>query len=333
MHIDKSLANGLTSRLVTEVSEDVEALAISIIEKARAIKFNKKTSPAKVQQIAREILGSYLLSDYIGGSINNPYYGMVFAHATKNRTHNDWNEKAVFGFSLVLTLRPFVPYEAIPRFVVSQHAISRIYQRMANKISRDEIINPSFVLSQLAHVPLWSTYWFYIHNCLNRNVSIGRINLVVPASQGLLFGYSDFISQTAEIRTFVSDDLLSQEQLRIKQLLLNSGSLLQSSPMAIGILLEKLALDMLAFDESFLSPGLVGARDELAEIIFKEAENQAACKRDFFDLLNEGHEVSVGLMQLFKEHGVRKAHAILRDELIKIPNLRPGSGRNKSSII
>lgn len=104
-------------------------------------------------------------------------------------------------------------------YIISQHAIQRIYQR-TDYFDSEKAINHYAIIKELKYVPVWSSYWF----TLNKKKAGDINNVIIPAPKGIFFGqflkkpYEDSI--VLHINTFYGLNQLSDIQKNIREELL-----------------------------------------------------------------------------------------------------------------
>lgn len=109
-------------------------------------------------------------------------------------------------------------------FVISHHVIQRLFQRNENFETNEyeQIFN--LIKNELQFASFWSQFWrtlfLFITNA-TRNENLSLLSIPIPTCDGLLFGNFPDGQNFLDIRTFVSDEMLTEKQINIKNKLIN----------------------------------------------------------------------------------------------------------------
>jgi len=223
-HIDESLAKGLASRFLTECDESVNVFM------DRLERTNRQTSTKKGwRRIMKEIekeLGSAAFSTHWVGSNSKPALGFIGIGPEKQK-FNTWEEKCLTGWCLIDQYETdvFGP-DPIP-FVISHHALARIFQRAT--ILRDSVEDWKFsrVLKLLSPLPFWAAFWSsWVSGDRGKTAAESRqkkwrfrFRPVIPSEHGLFFCECSSDDPRIELRTFVNNSQLRDEQIHLKKIL------------------------------------------------------------------------------------------------------------------
>lgn len=118
----------------------------------------------------------------------------------------------------------------------------------------------------------------------------------------------------------MSDSQLTEEQLRVKSLMLSLGQKIQASPLAIGQIIEDRKLNNIDLDRLYLSTQLVQISRELENAVFHPIEDdrtRAAAKSAFHKLLVTESQACPEIVGVLEEHGIRKFHMNMRAAMLR----------------
>jgi len=229
-YITESLARGLTTRFFREMDEFATKAELQLLTKIPKIK--DRNSYKKYIQEMKRSLGEAILVDYLGGSNSKPYFALDLIEIYKEREFNEWKEKCLTGSTLIFSYDPRVFDTLQARYTLSEHAIFRLFCRTKPNLI-GKIVDYKYILTQLKHVPLWSNFWqlqyFYDED------TIPKINAFLPAPDGLFLGDFNKEKRLIDVRTFISDNQLSEKQYAAKSALLKIGEPYLSSPLSFAI--------------------------------------------------------------------------------------------------
>lgn len=121
----ESLANGLKNRFFSEMLIDKEALGLLKISDRDTPKHRKDFQKFIDRSIT--FYEKFDLVHYEGGSTRKPYLAFELLTIDPKREFNTWNEKCVYGSSVIFNLNPFVPYNFYSTYNISEHTIARIF--------------------------------------------------------------------------------------------------------------------------------------------------------------------------------------------------------------
>ena len=247
MIITESLAKGLKNRFFLEISDEI----IRRLNQAAMPGMRGKRSPSgwlKYEEKFRKIFGRCAFVFYSGGSKRKPYFGFISLWINKDREFNQWNEKCLTGMMAVINSDPPIFEDMNALFNIGEHAIARIYERGLVKVDANLNVDIYSILPEFKFVPIWSSFWVSMFSLFKLSYSnlqeLNQIFPIIPTENGLFFGQisSDLMGQL-EIRTFVDDKSLSQEQNQVKSALLKISEGYDSSPFCFYPLGSKFGID------------------------------------------------------------------------------------------
>ena len=319
MYIDESLANGLKNRFFTEMPERISEMIRRFTVETRGKQ--SRTAWRNLPEKTKRIFSDCALSVYLGGSNRKPYLGLCCLALGADRPVNDWTERFFASWNVVFNCSPIATFESVGSFVLSEHAIKRLYQRAQakNQVAGNSI-NTDFILPELRYLPVWSSYWQSAMTSMHAEVGIEEFFPVLPGISGLFFAECSIDNSSVEVRTFVGDAQLTEEQLYVKNRMLIISQTLQSSPMAIGSLVDTRKLDLILIDRLYLSSQLGSDVSTVSNIVFHPIENdtfRASVKSGFQKWLSTESQVYPGIVDLIDTKGVKSLHMECHPGLLK----------------
>jgi len=152
----ESLANGLKNRFFTEMIRDRDELG--------ALKISAKDIPKHRKDFQKFIdksvsfYSDFDLIHYEGGSTRKPYLAFELLTIDPEREFNTWNEKCVYGSTVIFNLNPFVANNFYSTYNISEHTIARLFLRTTPQI-KNNLIEVKSIYSEFKHIPLWAAFW------------------------------------------------------------------------------------------------------------------------------------------------------------------------------
>jgi hypothetical protein len=236
----ESLANGLKNRFFSEMLFDKKALGF--------LKLSNKDIPKNRKDFEKFIdksIGFYKEFDllhYEGGSTRKPYLAFELLTIDPKREFNTWNEKCVYGSSVIFNLNPFVPHNFYSTYNISEHTIARIFLRTP-PIIKNNLIEVKEIYHEFKFIPMWAAFWGILFFSLaSKNININAYP-VIPGPNGLFMAEINKNDKRIEIRTFVNDEDLTFEQLNTKKALIEIGKLFEVSPLCFWGPVSQLSID------------------------------------------------------------------------------------------
>lgn len=222
--MDYVLARGLKNELLRELDRRVDNVISKFISSAKDTKAGRRRTywNSFVSEIDG-VFGNYLISKYTGGTKRKPYVAISSIEVNKEKRFNSWTEECVQSSQMLINYDPWF-CDVLPiGWSISDHTIQRIYQRAyrATEFS-GETRNIYSVINELAYVPIWSGFWTRYGFTLFQRTDLMKYYPVIPCHSGLFLCemLRGKIHQV-EIRTFVSDMMLSDSQLELKKILID----------------------------------------------------------------------------------------------------------------
>jgi hypothetical protein len=322
--ITKSLAKGLTHRFLSE-AEDVVSKSIGKLEQQAGDYKNSKSGWEKYVTKTKSILQNVAISIYEGGSKTSPYFAFVGISVDKERKFNSWNEMCLSGEAVIQSHHPRFIDTSGACFNVSEHAISRIYERSKLRFIDEFTVDIHSILPEFQLLPIWSAFWVgnlaVITNNFSNHFFPHFYHPVIPAKSGLFLCELTHVKiPKVEVRTFVDDKNLSEEQLKLKKILWDIGIIYKSSPLATFPINGSVESDY------YVNMAVLGELAEHAELITNSLfqndsspQFAARAREDFLNLIkNAQTERSAKLSQAYRKIGIRETQLVIKKEKLRM---------------
>jgi hypothetical protein len=183
------------------------------------------------------------------------------------------------------------------------------------------------ILGGFDYVPLWSAFWSNLGVYLKaKGLDIDRIELAIPSRAGLfLCKLSQSHEITAfpvvEVRTFVDNSLLSNEQSWVQREMLAISHNLRQSPLALFPIVNVFQIDDSHFLERVLHYKLMGSLNGISSILtgLIEPETDRQIYRNAIVEIN--HDLSKGItadaISVIEFIGIRAAQVQIRSAILR----------------
>jgi hypothetical protein len=312
MIITESLANGLKNRFFTEISEEIDKRFKNLFQQTRGVK-NSRTGWAKLAEKFQKGFDRCSIASYQGGSKRKPYFGICSLAIEKNKPYNSWNEKCLFSYPMIASFEPRFAEPSIGLFNISEHAISRLYQRGNIKVVNETEVDIFSIIPEFSLVPVWAMFWARMIAELIAD-GIEDVRPVIPSRSGLFLAEISFNKiPTIEIRTFVDDSHLTQLQKEVKELFVHASDGIQSSPLVFFPANEYFGVDDTSIQLNMMAFRLVEQSNKIGKVFFHHIEDVE--KKKFFiqklSTLLEGFSsiITMEMSDAYKGDGVRIFHS------------------------
>ncbi len=189
--------------------------------------FDKWANQAE-KKLAPSVIGAYH-----GGSNRNQYFAFEILNFIPDREFNSWMEKSIFGEKVIIHKALTEERVVSSNYGISEHAILRIFQRLDDGQYTSDYSQRK-ILDELSFVPLWSNFWFLTLSQIKSRILLREISISIPTLNGLFLANYDLETSEIEIRTFIDDNLLSDEQWLIKRSMLSIGKYLNPSSLSFA---------------------------------------------------------------------------------------------------
>jgi hypothetical protein len=225
--MDPSLARGVKNQFFREISKEVD-LAIERYSKQTRI-HNAWASLKNWNRYVTEIdsiFSYFLIKKYIGGTKRKPFLCISTIDSHSRKKYNSWHEQCLDSVQLLMIFSPWHVASVYSGYSLSEHTIQRIFERAISVEKFRTAHKDSFAFSaELAEAPFWSSFWITRALDVFSSPQNDVIYPVIPTKSGLLFGEMTREKiHKVEIRTFVSNDMLFEKQIELKQLMLDASS-------------------------------------------------------------------------------------------------------------
>jgi hypothetical protein len=322
--ITESLAKGLTHRFLSE-AQDIVSKSLRKLEKEAGGYKNSKSGWEKYVGKARSILQNVAISFYEGGSKTSPYFAFVGLSVDKEREFNSWNEMCLSGEAVIQSHHPRFIDTSGACFNVGEHAISRIYERSKLRMIDEFTVDIYSILPEFQQLPLWSAFWIgnlaVITDNFSKHFFPHFYHPVIPAKSGIFLCELTHVKfPKVEVRTFVDDKNLSEEQLKLKKILWDIGIIYKSSPLATFPITNSVESDY------YVNIAVLGELAEYAELITNalfqnnsSPQFAARAQEDFLNLIkNAQTERSAKLSQAYRKIGIRETQLVIKKEKLRM---------------
>jgi len=238
--MNESLAKGYTKQFFNWFQEDFEKkfnkLFAQIINDPyeRNYLIHKNNFKKFVTQ-TRASLKNFHLNSFIGGSSNKPFYlntGYLL-ETNRNCSPRGYKELHLYPGTSFFTYSDqdkiklneesdsFILKDG--DYLVSEHAIKRLYERSDHFDKVDEVSHYS-IIKELVFVPLWANFWVHLNNILV-DACIMELddikNPIIPSPEGLFFcefiDAPDSKSKLLHVNSFINNNQLSEVQKKIRK--------------------------------------------------------------------------------------------------------------------
>ena len=314
--VNDSLANGLTTRFFKEMEDGADRVISLFLEKQRNLKKRNKKNFTKITNNVRSNFAHYALAIYEGGSASKPYLACDLLTAVKDRELNSWNERCLTGNTLLIVFDPEFMDVFPAIYNIGEHAISRLFLRSGFEF-KNNTIDYKHITEELVFIPLWANFFATILMLSEELPFYGNCYPVIPAPHGLFlceFKYPCLI----EIRTFISDQQLTHEQMIAKNLLIRAGEGLSESAICFSCALSCSGIDTPDFLEPIISIRLFNSKEfsTLKNVIFHRIQDdrvRAEFKSKFDQILkNKASQGTEALDPVLIEIGARELHSRIK---------------------
>ena len=325
MIITEQLARGLKNRFFLEVEDKIRS-GIKKIGKIQKESKKSSTGWVKMVKLIKQISDQFCIVFYEGGSKSSPYIGFVGMAIDSSREYNSWNEKCLSGMSYVQTHNQgFIDICDSP-FNIGEHAIARLYERADLKYLNEFEVDLFSILPEFQMVPLWASFWIgnigtYTES-FKKNYSPDYFHPIIPAKSGVFMGELTNVDiPKVEIRTFIHDKNLSDDQLLLKKIMWSLGDGMQSSPLALFPVASNLKIDSDFFQNQILVKQIIDHHELLMRVLFKnilDDEFRRKMKNDFANfLIKSTKHIDQNFINIYRGLGVRAAQLEIKKSVFK----------------
>jgi hypothetical protein len=320
--MDESLAKGLKNHFFRKVSDDINRA----LENLGKIKVGSSlNSWVKFCAEVKKDFNDAAIVIYEGGSNRKPYLALNGLLRDDENQINNWQEKCISSVVAVLNFEnKFVKVER-SFFNISEHTVSRMFLRLKLEDGSQPVTNKQIV-EELNLIPLWTNFWinliYEFTDGFEDAKKLATITPIFPSKNGLFFAsVMNLDVPQMEIRTFVDDSHLKEDQIFIKKNMYEATKDLAASPLAFSPIIEITGIDYSDLLHHIIYFRIAESAKLICNEIFKSVEDdqfRAELKSEFQRLLlnSRGHGNQI-LSDMYANDGVRSAQLALKKSRFK----------------
>ncbi len=325
MIINEQLSRGLKNRFFLEIEDRIKS-GLKKIGKIQKESKKSSTGWLKMVKLIQQISDQFCITFYEGGSKSSPYIGFVGMAIDSSREYNNWNEKCLSGVAYIQTYtEEFVDICDSP-FNIGEHAIARLYERADLNFLNEFEVDLFSILPEFQMVPLWASFWIgnigtYTES-FKKNYSSEYFHPIIPAKSGVFMGELTNVDiPKVEIRTFIHDKNLSDDQLMLKKIMWDLGGGMQSSPLALFPVVGNVKIDSDFFQNQILVKQMIEHHELMMRVLFKnilDDDLRRKLKSDFANfLIKSTKSIDQNFINIYRRLGVRAAQLELKKSVFK----------------
>jgi len=330
MRFDESQAKGLKNYLLKEME-------LQICEALEAAEKNIASGNGwsnnhfiRVSNDLKEKISKFTISNYTGHRNNKRYLAFSQIEVSEKRRYNTWEENCLYSNNLLLTAKLFELLGG--SYNISEHTITRIFQRLKFPDNFETKRDIFWVLQELKYLPAYSAYWNRFALNFTSAIGIKKFDLILPAPNGIFIAeIIDPKVPMVEIRTYLSLEMLSEKQLNLIKIYIDAIKNLLDSPLPFFLLLEVYSIDSVELEAKILSTMLSPYFEEIFDqiIIAEDATLGYEWSIDMLKELmqNDAIHDSTILDQLpfhpLKRESIVKKFKVEKNELEKFKKVHP----------
>lgn len=223
--IDESLARGLTKQFLSEYQQHTLTMASKFELSQQILTSRKSWEKYSTRFLSDANTGIIHGATY--GSKRRPYLGWLALFTAGTNMAKDREESVLALVKWDLSWHSEDLLEAEMRLCLSHHAVQRLFQR--STFQRDTQFEECFLFfkKQLTFLAFWWAIWSGIGiNPFKKLPEFQSINVPIPARDGMFLAEVTFQSSSLpnfDIRTFIGDHQMTEEQANIKQLMIQAS--------------------------------------------------------------------------------------------------------------
>ena len=278
MRFDESQSRGLKNHLIRELKLQYSAALDAITKNLD----NSKITPGsinsfyKVSDDIKRRLQKFSIFYYSGSTNNKKYYAFSTIKSTEKREYNTWEEKCLYSHNTLLSQKIFEFLGGT--YNISEHTITRIFQRNKFPESFDTKRDIFLVLNELKFLPAYAAYWNRFSVNFTNHLGIKKFDILIPAPSGVFIAEkNDLEYPMLEVRTYLSLEMLNEKQKKIRSIYIEAIKNLNESPLPFFLLLEAHTQVTVELEAKILSGRLL----QSFEIIFNEMISKEDITLDF----------------------------------------------------
>ena len=267
MKFDESQSKGLKNYLIREL--DLQTCAA--LEALKNNLDNGDVTPGSINSLKRmsdglqSRLHKFSIFNYSGFTNSKKYYAFSTIESSEKREYNTWEEKCLYSHNTLLSKNIFEFLGGA--YNISEHTITRIFQRNKFPDNYDTQRDIFLVLNELKFLPVYAAYWNRFSLNFTNNLGIKKFDILIPAPSGLFVAeINNPKVPMLEVRTYLSLEMLDEKQKQIRNIYIEAIKDINVSPLPFFILLEAYTEDTVELEARILSGRLL----QSFEIIFNE---------------------------------------------------------------
>ena len=223
--IDESLAKGLTKQFLAEYQQHTLKMAEKFKLSQQTLTSRKSWERYSARFLSDANTGIIHGATY--GSKRRPYLGWLALFTAETNIAKDREESVLSLVKWDLSWHSEDLLEAEIKLCLSHHAIQRLFQR--STFQRDTQFQKCFLFfkKQLTFLAFWWAIWSGIGiNPFKKLPELQSINVPIPAQDGMFLAEVTFQNSglpNFDIRTFIGDHQMTEEQARVKVLMIQAS--------------------------------------------------------------------------------------------------------------
>ena len=278
MRFDESQSRGLKNHLIRELDLQTRNALDTLTNRlddsyviAGSINGLKRMSNA-----LQDRLKKFSIFSYSGFTNNKKYHAFSNIESSSKREYNTWEEKCLYSNNIILSQKIFEFLGGA--YNISEHTITRIFQRNTFPENFDTQRDIFLVLKEMKFLPAYAAYWNRFSLNFTLNLGIKKFDIIIPAPSGVFIAeINDPKAPMLEVRTYLSLEMLDANQKQIRNIYIEAMKNLNDSPLPFFLLLECYTQDTVELEAKILTGRLL----QSFEIIFNEMIAEEDVTLDF----------------------------------------------------
>jgi hypothetical protein len=320
--MDESLAKGLKNHFFRKVSDDVNR-ALDNLGKIK-IGSSIKSWEKFCVEVEKDFNDAAIVI-YEGGSKRKPYLAFNGLLRDDENQINNWQEKCISSVVSILNFENKFSKVERAFFNISEHTVSRMFLRLKLDDGSQPVTN-KHIIEELNLIPLWTNFWinliYEFTDSFKNTKKLAAITPIIPSKNGLFFAsFMNLDVPQVEIRTFVDDGHLKEDQILIKKNMYDATKDLAASPLAFSPIIEMTRIDYSDLLHHIIYFRIAESAKLMSNELFKSVEDdqfRSELKSEFQRLLansrGQGNQI---LSDMYTNYGVRSAQLALKKSRFK----------------
>ena len=214
--MDEKLAKGFSKQFYSWFIEDYEKIIDKVYTDNKLfMERNVHKNKFKKWALKRQsLLKNFNICFLLGGSSNHPYLleqsYLLLKGEDPNENPRGFDEYHLYpAISLTSFSERYLSDSEREQkqilledgnYIISQHAIQRIYQR-TDYFDKEKTINHYAIIKELEYIPVWASYWYILCNIDYYEELENIKNFIIPAPNGIFLG--KFIKKPNDTRSIL----------------------------------------------------------------------------------------------------------------------------------